>query len=101
MLTQKELELIEAAAERASRKVKEELNHECFFSTADRANLKDLLLAIKTEGADHETHTILYRIGNGIRNATKRIAAAMVWAVIIGAGALVLAAVGRGIYLGK
>lgn len=70
--------------------------HECAFDKDDRRHLHELADAIKDEGANRETHIIIFRIGNGVRNVTRKIAQALVWAVIVGAGAILLFAIGRG-----
>lgn len=52
--------------------VAKQITHKCAFDERDRKILHDICDAADDEGANHETHIIIFRIGNNVRSFAKR-----------------------------
>jgi hypothetical protein len=71
--------------------IKEELKHECFFSSKERKRVHDFVDAVGDVDASRSTHIIILRAGKAMEDVTKKLSTAILWVVIIAfAGLLTL-----------
>lgn len=83
VLTEREQLIVDAVIEGIEAKIK----HTCAFSPNERKIIHDIIDAVESEGADHETHIIVWRIGNNVRDFTKQVAKKAIWLLLTGLAA--------------
>lgn len=90
-LTSEQQILVDAIASR----MQEQMTHSCAFAESERKSLHEFIDASGDEGANRETYIIVLRLGNGLRDAMKRIVQWVVWVIIITLAGVLFALVGR------
>lgn len=84
-LTEREQLLVDTVIQGVS----EQVAHSCHFNEFQRHALYEFIEAVEKEGADGETHIIVFRIGNNVRDAVKKIGQWAIW-IVLGALAVAL-----------
>jgi hypothetical protein len=59
--------------------IKNELNHDCAFTSPERKVLHEYIDSANKEQADGETLVIIFRIGNNIRDGAKTFMKFVIW----------------------
>ena len=69
-------------------------DHTCYFSDSRRKDLNTFLDAIESEGADHETHIYILRIGNNFKSFIKKSGQYITWLFLLAIVILVMQIMG-------